>query len=170
MKKLVTVREALEDDAWLGGMLGGDSFAVMRTLLLAAMGEPLTEAELVLFTEATHRTEAPTQPVEEMWIVAARRSGKTRAIATLVAYLAGCIDYRSCPRSWRARRIASAGTSTTQADTALNFVKGVFRDVPRFAALVDSITADTISLKNRIDIQIRPASFRTFAGFRLSRW
>jgi hypothetical protein len=30
MKKLITVRQALEDPAWLGGMLGAPSFAVMR--------------------------------------------------------------------------------------------------------------------------------------------
>jgi hypothetical protein len=165
MKKLITVREALGDESWLGGMLGGDSFAVMRTLLLAAMSEPLTAAELVLFTEATQRTEAPTQPVEEMWIIAGRRSGKTRAIGTLAAYLAGCIDYRAVLGPGERGVLPVLAASTTQAHTALNFVKGVFRDVPRFAALVDNITADTVSLKNRIDIQIRPASFRTIRGF-----
>jgi hypothetical protein len=46
----------------------------------------------------------------------------------------------------------------------LNFVKGLFSEAPRFAALVDGVTSDTVSLKNRIDIQIRPASFRTIRG------
>jgi hypothetical protein len=32
MKKLISVRTALEDPAWLGSMMGGASFAVMRTL------------------------------------------------------------------------------------------------------------------------------------------
>ena len=42
MKKLISVRQALEDPAWLGSMLGAESFAVMRALLIAAMGEALT--------------------------------------------------------------------------------------------------------------------------------
>jgi hypothetical protein len=54
--------------------------------------------------------------------------------------------------------------SALQARQTLNFVKGIFLDVPRFAALVDTITSDTIVLKNRVDIQIRPASFRTIRG------
>ena len=54
--------------------------------------------------------------------------------------------------------------STLQAGQAYNFLKGIFTDIPRFAALVDGITGDTIALKNRIDIQIRPASFRTIRG------
>ncbi len=33
MNKLITVRQALEDKEWLGTMLGGPSFATMRTLL-----------------------------------------------------------------------------------------------------------------------------------------
>jgi hypothetical protein len=46
---------------------------------------------------------------------------------------------------------------TLQAGQAYNFIKGVFSESRWFAALVESITADTISLKNRIDIQIRMA-------------
>jgi hypothetical protein len=44
-----------EDPAWLGSMLGAESFAVMRTLLIAAIGEPLTAEELVIFTQITNR-------------------------------------------------------------------------------------------------------------------
>ena len=165
MKKLISLRTALEDPNWLGTMLGADSFATMRALLLAAMGEPLTAAEFVLFAEATQRTEAPTQPVEEFWCIAGRRSGKTRAIGTLAAYLAGCVDYRAILGPGERGVLPVLAASTTQAQTALNFVKGVFSQVPRFAALVDGVTADTISLKTRVDIQIRPASFRTIRGF-----
>jgi predicted metal-binding membrane protein len=94
MIKLVSVRQALESKEWLGLLLGGPSFAVMRTLLIAAMGEPLTAPELATFTELTGRTQAPGEAVEELWLIAGRRSGKTRAIGTLAAYLAACVDYR----------------------------------------------------------------------------
>jgi hypothetical protein len=54
MKKLITVRQAPEDPALLGGMLGAPSFAVMRTLLIAAMSEPLTAAKMPI-VERPHR-------------------------------------------------------------------------------------------------------------------
>lgn len=73
IRRLLTLRRALEDPVWLGEMLGGPTFKVMRTLLIAAMGEPLTPDELPIFTQLTQRTEAPTEPVEELWIIAARR-------------------------------------------------------------------------------------------------
>ena len=73
MHRLITLRTALEDKHWLGGMLGADSFSVMRTLLIAAMGEPLTVEELSVFTALTGRLESPTEAAEEVWIIAGRR-------------------------------------------------------------------------------------------------
>jgi hypothetical protein len=46
MKKLVSAREALESPVWLGGLVGGESFLPMRTLAIAALGEPLSADEL----------------------------------------------------------------------------------------------------------------------------
>jgi hypothetical protein len=77
-------------------MLGSASFAVMRTLLIASMGEALSAPELEIFTQLTGRMTAPSGPAEELWIIAGRRSGKTIAIATIAAYLAGCCDHRDC--------------------------------------------------------------------------
>jgi hypothetical protein len=171
MKKLISVRQALEDPAWLGSMLGAESFAVMRTLLIAAMGEPLTGEELVIFTQITNRTEAPSEPVEECWVIAGRRSGKTRAIGTLGAYLSCCVDHRAVLGPGERGVLPIMAASVLQAGQCYNFIKGIFTNIPRFAALVESlggrhggITSDTISLKNRIDIQVRPASFRTIRG------
>ncbi|HEY8006084.1 MAG TPA: hypothetical protein VIE66_04610 [Methylocella sp.] len=164
MKRLITLRKALSSKEWLGDILGGSSFATMRVLLLAAMGEPLLPDEMPIFTELTRRLEAPSEPVEELWIIAARRSGKTRAVGTLAAYLAACIDYRSVLGPGERGVLPIMAANVTQAVQAFNFIQGVFTESKRFAALVDSITADTIKLKNRIDIQIRPASFRTIRG------
>jgi hypothetical protein len=171
MKKLISVRQALEDPAWLGSMLGAESFAVMRTLLIAAMGEALTAAEMLVFTQLTGRTETPGEAVEELWVIAGRRSGKTRAIGTLAAYLAGCCDYRDCLGPGERGVLPIMAANTLQAGQYYNFIRGIFTNIPRFAALVEQlggrhggITTDTISLKNRIDIQVRPASFRTIRG------
>ena len=171
MKKLISVRQALEDPAWLGSMLGAESFAVMRTLLIAAMGEPLTADEMLIFTQLTGRAETPGEAVEELWVIAGRRSGKTRAIGTLAAYLAGCCDYRAILGPGERGVLPIMAANMLQAAQCYNFLKGIFTGIPRFAALVESlggrnagITSDTISLKNRIDIQVRPASFRTIRG------
>ena len=51
----VTMRAALEDPELLGTVLAGDSWRAWRILLIAAMGEALTDDERMIFHEA-HRS------------------------------------------------------------------------------------------------------------------
>lgn len=68
-RRLLPIRTVLEGKDWLGQLIGGKSFTVRRTLLIASMGEPLTPEELETFTAVTGRTEAPQAPCEELWII-----------------------------------------------------------------------------------------------------
>src|SRR4029077_18651669 len=92
-------------------------------------------------------------------------------IATLAAYLSACVDYRDVLGPGERGVQPIMACNVLQAQQCYNFCKGIFRNIPRFAALVEQlggrhggITTDTISLKNRVDISIRPASFRTIRG------
>jgi cold shock CspA family protein len=61
MKPTVSIREALTDPRLLGNVLAGDSWHAWRVLLIAAMGEELTEAERATFTALTGREREPLQ-------------------------------------------------------------------------------------------------------------
>src|SRR5664280_2685789 len=94
MKPTVTIR-AVDDPQILGHALQGPTFFPWRTLLIAAMGEPLiSDDERVVFKKFTGREREPLQRVSELAIVGGRRSGKSRALATLAAYIAGLCNYR----------------------------------------------------------------------------
>lgn len=82
LRKLVTIREALESDGYFGQLLAGESWRAWRTLLISIVGEELTESERVTFTALTGRESEPLEAVEEFWAVIGRRGGKTRATAT----------------------------------------------------------------------------------------
>ena len=73
MKKLIPLRAALTDPDILGRALGGETWSNWRTLLIAAMGEPLTEDELAVYRELTGRQTAPSERCEELWCVIGRR-------------------------------------------------------------------------------------------------
>lgn len=77
MKPKVTIRHALSEPDLLGKALEGPSWALWRVLLIAAMGERLTPKERRLFAEVTGRDREPGEPVEEVWDISGRRSGKT---------------------------------------------------------------------------------------------
>ena len=51
MQRTCSLRKALTDKKLLGSILAGDSWRPWRTLLLAAMGEQLSDAERVIFRE-----------------------------------------------------------------------------------------------------------------------
>jgi len=89
MKPTVSIRAALTDPGLLGNVLAGDSWRVWRVLLIAAMGEALDDAERETFKKLTGRQHEPGQRVEELCAIAGRRGGKSRAMATLAAYLGG---------------------------------------------------------------------------------
>ena len=94
------MRHALTSPDYFGGvdMMGADSWAGWRSILLAIVGEPLTPAELDIFRTITDRDTSPTEPVREFWGVVGRRGGKSRAMGTLAAYLAAASITEAC---WR---------------------------------------------------------------------
>jgi hypothetical protein len=57
MKARTSLREALSDPGLLGNILAGDSWKAWRVILIAAMGEELTEEERPIFSNP-HATAA----------------------------------------------------------------------------------------------------------------
>ena len=128
LKKLITMREALESDGYFGRLLGGGSWAAWRVLLIAIVGEELTEDERAVFNSLTGREREPLEPVEEFWAVIGRRGGKTRSMAVLAAYIAGCVDHRDILAPGERGALPILAASTAQASQAFNFVVRHLRD------------------------------------------
>jgi Terminase large subunit, T4likevirus-type, N-terminal len=128
------------------------------------MGEPLLGDELDIFKQLTGRDYQPTGVcIEEFWGVVGRRSGKTRAAAVLAVYFA-ILDYSDKLSIGERGVVAVLSASLAQAQRAFQYVSGVIAHVPAFKRMVETKTADTIKLTNGIDIECRPASFRTIRG------
>ncbi len=74
MKKHVAMREALGAPELLADALRGDSWHAWRVLLIAAMGEALTEAERPIYAKLTGgRDHEPGEMVDEPAWVALRK-------------------------------------------------------------------------------------------------
>jgi hypothetical protein len=163
LRKLVTMREALESPEYFAGLIGGASWVAWRVLLIAMMGEKLTSKERVVFKGLTDREREPLEPVEEFWGI--RRAGKTRAMAVLGSYLAACVDHRHALAPGERAVLPIMAASMLQANQAFGFVAGCFSAAPNLKALVEGKASDTLNLTTCVDIQVRPASFRTARGF-----
>lgn len=165
MKPLVSMREALTDPQLLGAALPGESWSLWRTLLIAAMGEALLDGEREAFAEVTGRAREPGERVDEWWNVVGRRGGKTRAAGAAGAYLAALCDWSENLASGERGVLPVLAASTSQATRAFAHIAGILRESPIVSGMVDGEpTQDTIRLTTRIDIEIRPANFRTVRG------
>ena len=145
-------------------MMGGDTWAGWRTLLLAIMGEKLTDTEAALFREVTGRDTSPTEPVREFWGVVGRRGGKSRAMGTLAAFLSGCVDHRGVLAPGQRGRLPIIAASKDQADEVFNYIVGAFEHSPALKPLIEKPLDRTLSLTSKIDIQVRALSFRSLRG------
>jgi hypothetical protein len=83
MTPKISIRKALQDPELLGSSMSGPSWSAWRTLLFAAMGEPLLPEELETFTRFTGRTTPPDKRIDEGWFCVGRRGGKSRAMSVL---------------------------------------------------------------------------------------
>jgi hypothetical protein len=156
------MREALADPQLLGGVLAGDSWFAWRVLLVAAMGEELTEEERVVFTALTGREREPPQRVEELLCVIGRRGGKSRAVATLACYLSGLCQHNLVAGE-RGVCLCIA-PDTGQAAITLEYCAAAFEQSPMLSALVSRRSSDAIELTGNVSVEVRAASFRRLRG------
>ncbi|KQT60368.1 MULTISPECIES: hypothetical protein [unclassified Aureimonas] len=164
MRALLPMRDALAEPELFGRVMPGDSWLGWRSLLIAAMGEKLTDEERVVFETLTGRPQEPGERVEEFWGIIGRRGGKTRAMAVLAVYFGTLIDYSDILSVGERAMVAFMAASQDQAEVAFGYAHGIIHNAPVLKRMIQNETASLLALSNRIDLQIRPASKRTSRG------
>jgi hypothetical protein len=159
----IPLRRAFADPNLLGGVMGGDSRQVWRTLLIAANGESLTNDERQIFKQFTGRNVEPGHPVEEFVAVKGRRAGGSSSMGALAVYIAGCCSHPALALGERGI-ILIVAADQRQATVILDYVEADFRQSPILSQLVEARIQRTLRLTNNIDIEVRPADFRTVRG------
>jgi hypothetical protein len=158
----IPIRDALADPALLGGVLAGPSWSAWRTLLIAAMGEGLTDTEREVFTKLTGREREPMQRCEEVAVIAGRRGGKSRAEATLGVYIAALCEHRLA--GGERGVVLCIAPDQRQAKIVLDYAEAAFEGSPILRQLIANRTADALELTNGNTIEVRSASFRRLRG------
>jgi hypothetical protein len=162
MKPTIPIREALADAQLLGNVIAGDSWRAWRLLLIAMMGEALTDEERAIFTTLTGREDEPLQRIEEAAFVVGRRGGKSRSMATVASYIAGLCKHQLV-HGERGVLLCIA-PDQRQAAIVLEYAAAAFEQSPILRQLVVNRTQDTLELTNGISIEVRSASFRRLRG------
>jgi hypothetical protein len=92
------------------------------------------------------------------------RGGKTRALAVLAGFIAGCIDHRRILAPGERGQLPFLAQTKDRAANGFNFLCGAIEASPALRGLIENKTADTLSLSTGIDVTVRPASFRSVRG------
>lgn len=164
MTPIITMRRALEDPALIGQIIAGPSWIAWRVLLIAAMGEALTDEEREVFRRFTGRGHEPGMQVDELFAIVGRRGGKSRAIAVLVVYVATCVDHSSSLSIGERGLALIIAENQKQAAVVFGYVDGIFAAVPMFEELVVDRNVLLLRLANGIDVEVRAADYRGLRG------
>ena len=162
MTPTVSIRKALKDPSLLGNVLAGDSWRAWRVLLVASMGERLDDTERAIFLKLTGRDHEPGQRIEEAAFIVGRRGGKSRAMATLAAYLGGLCKH-PLVRGEKGVLLCVA-PDLRQAAIVLDYATAAFEQSPVLRQLIRNRTVDTLELTNGISVEVRASSFRRLRG------
>ena len=161
----VNIIEALGDKTLFKTHFRGDTWLPWMAFLMALFGLPMGEAALALFRAHTGRQEPPVAAFKEAALVIGRRGGKSRILALIAVFLACFRDYTPYLAPGEVATIAVIAADRKQARSIFRFASGLLHAVPLLEPLVQEETADTITLSNRVVIEIATASFRVTRGY-----
>lgn len=136
--------------------------------LAALFALPMTAEQLAIYRDCTGRSNPPTEPSREGWLVCGRRSGKSYIMALIATYLAVFRDWRPFLSPGGRATVMVIARDRDQAGEILNYVKAYFADVPMLRRLLDREGAECVELNNRVRIQVNSASHTRTRGFAIA--
>jgi hypothetical protein len=167
VRQTISVTEALESKKLFGTpeLFANESWNRWRAVLKAAFAEPLTAAELALFKEVAAR-DPPTRRVKELVAIVGRGGGKDSTASIIAAYIAASFDPRAAKlRPGELAYVLCLAVDRDQAAIVFRYIAALFEQIPTLRAMVKGdIGHDSITLKNRVVIEVKTNSYRTIRG------
>ena len=157
--------KALDDPALFGPHFKGDTWQPWRAFLAALFALALSPEALALYTRHTGRTSAPTAAFVEAVLIVGRRGGKSRVLALIATFLACFRDYAPHLAPGEVATVAVLASDRRQARSIMRYVSGLVSAVPLLKAMAVDEREDSLTLNNRVVIEVSTASFRTTRGY-----
>jgi hypothetical protein len=162
-RSALTIAQAFRDHRLFAAALGVlSSWQTWLTVLGAAFALPLTAEQMQTFAAISGGRLPPSKAVRELWVIAGRRSGKSRMAALIACFIALFVKHKAAPGE-RPMVLVIAG-SVEQANTVFGYVKGFLEASRVLAKEVAGIKRHEIELHNGVVIAVHSNSFRTVRG------
>jgi hypothetical protein len=161
----MTLLECLRDRNLFARHFRGESWRGWRVFLAALFAEAPRDGDLEIYQACTARNLWPASPSREAVLIVGRRGGKSRILALVAVFLACFRDYAPYLAAGEMATVAVLAVDRDQARAIFRFVLGLLEAVPLLAPLIVRRDAETITLSNRVIIEITTASFRSTRGY-----
>jgi hypothetical protein len=160
-----SILDVLADPELFAPHFKGPSWIGWKAFLAALFALPMDDDAAQLFRQCTGRSVAPPGPFTEAALIVGRRGGKSRVLALIATYLATFRDYAPHLAPGEMATIAVLAANKAQARSIFRYVIGLLKAVPLIEPLIEDDNTETITLSNRVVIEIATASFRTTRGY-----
>jgi hypothetical protein len=140
------------------------SWAAWFVFLKTLFALPVSEDELATYHQCTGRTEPPSAPATEAWLICGRRAGKSFILALCAVYLACFHEYRRYLTPGERGVIVIIARDRKQGKVIFNYIRALLTQVPMLAQQIEKQTAESFDLAGDVSIEIMTASFRSIRG------
>jgi len=164
----MNIIQALDDQHLFAPHFRGESWLPWRSFLKALFALPMLPDDLERYRRHTGRTSPPDKPFTEAVLICGRRAGKSLNLALIAVFLATFKDYRKFLAVGEVATIAVLASNRDQARSIFRYISGLLKVIPLIEPMVEDANTETITLSNRVVIEIATASFRTTRGYSLA--
>ena len=124
----------------------------------------MSAAERTVYTEHTGRVDVPNEQAREAWLICGRRSGKSLVAAFIAVFLSCFRSYAEHCAPGEFVTVMIVAVDRKQARTVMSYIRG-FLAIPLLSRMVANETQESITLTNRVRIEVHTASFRSLRGY-----
>ena len=154
------IREVLQGP--FAEWLGKDDWRPWIAFLCGLLGEPLTHYETAIYRRCTGRQKLPDKPFREAWVAVGRKGRKSATAAMLAVYAAVYGQWKRA--AGETLRVMVIALSKDQARLVLDYAAAILESRPGLARLVMAKDAETIRLRNGVEIACFANSYRLVRG------
>lgn len=167
----MNVLQALDDPELFGRTFrrnwrGADTWQPWRAFLGMLFALPLDDEARAIASKHTARSDFPSEPFGEAFVIVGRRGGKSLISALVATFLACFRDYSDVLAPGEVGTLMVIAADRRQARVIFNYISA-FLQAPRLKSMVASQLKESISLTNHVTIEIHTCSFRATRGYTL---
>jgi hypothetical protein len=163
MSRALGIDKVMSDARLLGSQLGDiRTWLTWLAILKAAFVLPLDAEELEIFNAIAGGRPLPKKRLRELWVLAGRRSGKSRMAALLACYFALFVKHHLV--AGERGMVLVLAASVEQSMVVFQYTLAFLQNSPALAKEVANVTRNEIRLRNGIVIAVHANSFRSVRG------